>query len=380
MRAVRSVVAALVLLPTVTACVASGGDGSVATSACGSRIAVLGPLSGDSADLGGNIRAGAQLAFAAYHDEHPDCPVELVDFDSQGDPKQAPALAQQIVDDPRVIGVIGPGFSGEAEAALPILDQGGVTTITTSATRTALSERGWSTFHRLVGNDAAQGRAAGWYIDQVLDSTAVFVVDDDSAYGRGLADEVVAGLGPKVVQRATVASRSTDFGAVVSQIRSADADVVFYGGYYAEAGRLQRQLWAAGVRASFVAGDGVKADGFLRAAGPDAADGAVITCPCLPPERAAAAFPQRYRQMFGVEPGTNSAESYDAAQVFLAGVQAGHGDRTSMEAFVDGYRGPGVTTRIEWTPEGELADSSVSVWAFRVERGRFVAERPIPAS
>ncbi|MFV2083483.1 branched-chain amino acid ABC transporter substrate-binding protein [Micromonospora sp. LOL_021] len=372
--------AVLGLLTVLTGCVAAGGEQPAPASACGSRIAVLGPLSGDSADLGGNVRDGARLAFDQYRAEHPDCPVELVEFDSQGDPKQAPALAQQIVNDVRIIGVVGPGFSGEAEAALPILDQGGVATITTSATRTELSERGWSTFHRLVGNDAAQGRAAGRYIDQALGGTAVFVVDDGGAYGQGLADQVAARLGAKVVQRATVAAGATDFSAVVGQIRSADADVVFYGGYYAEAGRLRRQLRAADVAATFVAGDGAKADGFLREAGDDAETGVVITCPCLPPERAGAEFPQRYRERFGVEPGTNSAESYDAATVFLAGIQAGHGDRAAMAAFVDDYDGSGVTTRIAWTGTGELVASSVVVWAFRVQQGRFVAERSIPTS
>ncbi|WFE25235.1 branched-chain amino acid ABC transporter substrate-binding protein [Solwaraspora sp. WMMD791] len=380
MLTLRARTALLALVTVLAGCSATGDDEPSPVDACGSRIAVLGPLSGDSADFGGNIYDGARLAFDQYAAAHPDCPVDLVDFDSQGDPKQAPALAQRIVDDPRIVGVIGPGFSGEAEAALPILDQGGVTTITTSATRTELSARGWPTFHRLVGNDAAQGRAAGWYIDQVLGGTAVFVVDDGSAYGRGLADEVVDRLGAKVVQRATVAARATDFGAVVGQVRSADADVVFYGGYYAEAGRLLRQLRAGAVAATFVAGDGVKADGFLHAAGDAAADDVVITCPCLPPERAGEQFPQHYRDSFGREPGTNSAESYDAARVFLAGIRAGHGDRAGMEAFVDAYDGPGVTTRIAWTSSGELVSSSVSVWAFRVRQGLFVAERAIPAS
>ncbi|WP_326551223.1 branched-chain amino acid ABC transporter substrate-binding protein [Micromonospora sp. NBC_01813] len=380
MRATLGPIAVLALLPVVAGCVATGGDEASPAAVCGSRIAVLGPLSGDSADLGGYIYDGARLAFDQDRAEHPDCPVDLVDFDSQGDPKQAPVLAQRIVDDPRIVGVIGPGFSGEAEAALPILDQGGVTTITTSATRTELSERGWSTFHRLIGNDTAQGRAAGWYIDQVLDGAAVFVIDDGGAYGRGLADEVVDRLGAKVVQRATIAPRTTDFAAVVGQVRSAAADVVFYGGYYGEAGRLQRQLRSAGLTPTFVAGDAVKADGYFRTAGDYADADVVITCPCLPPERAGEEFPQRYRDAFGVEPGTNSAESYDAARVFLAGLRAGNSDRTSMEAFVDAYDAPGVATHIAWTKTGELVDSSVSVWAFRVERGLFVAERSIPAS
>jgi branched-chain amino acid transport system substrate-binding protein len=345
-----------------------------AGSPCGLRVAVLGPLSGDSADLGANIRAGADLAFRQYNADHVGCPAELVSYDSQGDPKQAPALAQQIVEDPAIVGVIGPAFSGEAEAALPILDQGGVTTITTSATRTVLSERGWDTFHRIIGNDDLQGRGAAWYIERTLMARSAFVVNDTGAYGRGLADTVVFHLGRKVVQRATILPRQTNFTALVGQISSAGADVVFFGGYYTEAGRLLRQMRDAGLTTTFVTGDGVKADGFVRIAGAPAAEGAVITCPCLPPEQAGAGFPQQYQAAVGRAPGTNSAEAYDAATVFLDGIQAGKSRRADMEAFVDAYDRPLVTTTVRWTPSGELVASSVTVWSFRVRAGQTVAE------
>lgn len=357
---------------------AGSGSFAAAHARCGLKIAVLGPLTGDSGDLGANIVSGAGLAILQYNERHPDCIAKLVDFDSQGDPKQAPALAQQIVADPQIVGVIGPAFSGESEAADPILDQGGVTTISTSATRTILSQRGWATFHRMVGNDAAQGPAAGRYIHDVLRAQRVFVIDDNSAYGRGLADEVAATLSGKVVQRAAVRPRQTDFTAVVSQVRSAAADVVFYGGYYAAAGSLLRELREARVNAAFVAGDGVKDDGFVRAAGVRAAEGAIITCACLPPEHAGRQFPQIYRSAFGREPGTNSAEAYDAATIFLTGIEAGSTRRADMEAFVDGYAVDGVTGRLGFTSNGELLASSVVVWAYRVHDGNLIVDQEIP--
>jgi branched-chain amino acid transport system substrate-binding protein len=367
----------VVVLLAPPGCVSSE-DVDPPAGSCGLKVAVLGPLTGHSADHGANIRAGAELAFRQYNAGHAACPAELVSFDSQGDPKQAPALAQQIVEDPRIVGVIGPAFSGEAEAALPILDQGRVTTITTSATRTNLSQRGWHSFHRLVGNDDIQGRGAAWYIERTLRAHSVFVINDTGAYGRGLADTVVFLLGKKVVHRATILPRQTDFSAVGRQISSAGADVVFFAGYYAEAGRLLRHIREMGMSTAFVAGDGVKADGFVRTAGARAAEGTVITCPCMPPEHAAAGFPQHYQAAFGRIAGTSSAEAYDAATIFLAGIQAGKSERPHMEAFVDAFDRRLVTTTVRWTPNGELVSSSVTIWAFRVRDGLTIAEQRIP--
>ncbi|MBV1850392.1 branched-chain amino acid ABC transporter substrate-binding protein [Catellatospora tritici] len=347
-------------------------------AACDRAVAVFGPLSGDSADLGGNIRSGAALAFAEYNQRHPDCQARLLDFDSQADPKQAPALAQRLVADPRIVGVIGPAFSGESEAAGPLLAQGGVPILTTSATRTNLSLRGWATFHRLLGNDAAQGPAAARYIDAVLRGRKVFVIDDGGAYGQGLADEVAATLSGRVVQRAVVAPRQLDFSAVVSQIHSAGADVVFYGGYYSGAGTLLHAMRQAGVKAVFVAGDGVKDAGFIRAAGVTAAQGAIITCACLPPERASGGFPERYRAAFGRDAATYSAEAYDAATILLSGLEAGHTDRDALERWVDAYTADGVTGRIQFTPQGELVDGAVVVWAYRVHDGLVTTDQQIP--
>jgi branched-chain amino acid transport system substrate-binding protein len=375
---ITTVLALLALVAPVSGCDSTAGSAAPPVRPCGLKIAVIGPLSGASADLGTNIRSGAALAVEQYNGRHPDCPVTLQDFDSQSDPKQATALAQQIVADPQIMGVIGPAFSGESAAALPLFDQGLVTIISPSATRTNLSQRGWSTFHRLLGNDASQGPAAARYIDTVLRARKAFVIDDTGAYGRGLADEVAATLSGRVVQRAAVPPRQVDFSSVVSQIRSAGADVVFYGGYYSSAGALLKAMRRAGLSATFVGGDGVKDPGFVRAAGVPAAEGAVITCACLPPERASRDFPVQYRAGLGKDAGTYSAEAYDAASIFLAGLEPGRTTRRDMEAFVDAYAHDGVTGRLQFTPQGELVDSAIVVWAYRVADGTVVADREIP--
>ncbi|WP_274534616.1 branched-chain amino acid ABC transporter substrate-binding protein [Micromonospora sp. CB01531] len=347
---------------------------------CGARIAFFGPLTGEAQNLGRNMNEGVLLAVEEHNAADPSCAVQLDDFDSQGDPKQAPELAQQIVADSAIVGVVGPAFSGESQAANPILSQGGVSIITPAATEPSLSTRGWSTFHRILGSDTAQGPAAGRYIRRTLQARKVFVIDDTSPYGRGLSDEVIKELGPLVVQSTSAQPNLIDLRGVVAEIASASPDVVFFGGYYHQAGRLLRELRAVGMSATFVSGDAVKDEEFLHIAGLAAAEGAVLTCPCQPPDKDPA-FVQRYRTRFGHEPGTNSAEAYDAATVFLRGIDAGHTRRADLERFVDDYSGPGVSATVQFTATGELVDTSVAVWAYRVDGGRIVADHsPIPSS
>ncbi|MGY0236371.1 branched-chain amino acid ABC transporter substrate-binding protein [Longispora urticae] len=345
---------------------------------CGKQIAVFGPLSGVSENLGRNVREGVELAIEQHNAAHRTCTVQVATFDSQGDPKQAPALAQRVVANQEIIGVVGPVFSGESQAAVPLLDQGQVVTISTSATETSLTGHGWRTFHRLLGSDAQQGPAIGRYIEKVLDAEKVFVIDDTGAYGHGLAAQVMEVLGHHVVRSATVRSKQLDFSEVVAQIVAAKPDTIFYGGYYDEAGKLLRQAREAGVTATFVAGDGVKDEGFLQRAGPAAAEGAVITCPCHPPETAGGRFFTEYRDRFGRAPVTYSAEAYDAATIFLRGLVAGHTTRPDMVAYVNAYSGTGVTGDIRFTETGELVGSAGKVWAYRVRAGAIVTDRLIP--
>jgi branched-chain amino acid transport system substrate-binding protein len=373
-----TLVAAVLLL---SGCVANATNAAIVTAdPCHAKIAYLGPLSGLSADLGLYIHEGAQLAIEQYNAKHPGCTVRLADYDSQGDQKQAPTRAQEIVADRQIVGVIGPTFSGESESADPLLNQGGVATITSSATETQLGSRGWPVFHRIIGNDSFQGLAAGRYIEDVLHARKVFVVDDTEAYGHGLATEVEAVLGDRVVQSATVLPAQADFGTVVGQIRATGADVFFFGGYYIQAGALLRQARRAGVTATFVSGDASKDEGFLNEAGPALAEGTVLTCACRPPEGSGERFADRYLVRFGRPPGTYSAEAYDAATIFLSGIAAGRLSRPAMQAYVSAYQGTGVTGPIRFTANGELENSLVKVWAYRVHDGAIAAGHTIPNS
>ncbi|HEX6755393.1 MAG TPA: branched-chain amino acid ABC transporter substrate-binding protein, partial [Mycobacteriales bacterium] len=168
----------------------AGGGGGGTNAACGKSIGFFGALTGSAANLGINIKDGAKLAVDQYNTANPNCKVTLKEFDSEGSEDKAPAIATQVINDASVIGVVGPAFSGETDATGDAFNEAGLPTISASATRPSLADQGWKTFHRILGNDASQGPSAGRYIKNTLKATKVFVIDDSSAYGTGLADEV----------------------------------------------------------------------------------------------------------------------------------------------------------------------------------------------
>lgn len=373
-KAWRAAAAALAAGLVLSACGTTDettGDG--AQAACDLKIGFFGALTGPVAALGQNIKKGAELAIKQYNEENADCQVKLVDFDSQGSPDQAPQLAKAAIDDAAVVGVVGPAFSGESAAAGPLFAEAGLPTITPSATNPALSENGWDTFHRMLGNDATQGPAASEYISEVLNAEKVFVMDDASEYGKGLADIIKEELGDDVVGEDTIQVGQTDFSASVTKVKSSGAEALFFGGYYAEAGLIISQLRDAGWQGDFVVGDGVKDQAYVDAA-KSAAEGSIITCPCVPPEQAQEFF-DAHEAEYGDPPGTYAAEGYDAATVFLDGIADGSADRESMLEFVNDYDEPGVTKQITFNDEGE--PSEVTVWAYKVENGEIVADQEI---
>jgi len=348
---------------------ASGGGGE---AACDVSLAFFGPQTGPAAGLGAPIIDGAQLAIDEYNADA-ECEVGFEKIDSQGSPDQAPSLATEAAGNEAIIGIVGPAFSGESAAAGPIFAEAGLPTITPSGTGTSLSENGWDTFHRALGNDNAQGPAAATYIQDTLQAKSVFVIDDASEYGKGLADIVKDDLGNLVVGEDTIQVGETDFSATVTAVNSSKADTVFFGGYYAEGTLIIAQLRDRGFDGNFVVGDGVKDPSFIEEA---AAEGSIITCPCIPAtEPAVADFAEAFEAEFGGPPGTYAAEAYDSANIFLDGIAEGIDNREDMLTFVNEYDEAGVTKQLSFDEKGEVED--IHVYAYNVKGGEVVPDQEI---
>ncbi|MGH8902106.1 MAG: branched-chain amino acid ABC transporter substrate-binding protein [Egibacteraceae bacterium] len=364
----RTVALACALMLLAAACVQDGDGraGGEAVGGCppgGVAVGFFGALSGQDAQLGINLHNGVRLAIDQYNANRPPCRVESVEFDSQGSETQAPGLAQEAIQNQRVVAIVGPAYSAESKNANPIFNEAGMPLVTI-ATNAALAQNGWTIFHRVVGNDRVQGSALARLIKERLLGKKVAVVDDKSEYGKGIADIVRDGLGGLVAFNDSIDVAGQDYSSTVNGVRSSAADVIFYGGYYAAAGRLLKQLRDAGVTATFVSDDAAKDPQLIQIAGQAAAEGVLLTCPCAPIEnvRDGERFRSAYEEAFQTEPGTYSAEGYDAANVILEAIKAGKTDRRSINDFLKTVDYQGITKRIAFDATGEVADQRIFVY------------------
>lgn len=349
---------------SLTACKTTTDSATGGSDCSGATLAFLGPTTGQYGSLGINTLDGAKLALDEYNKTNPKTKVTITPYDSQGDPDKAKPLAQQIVKDKCVIGLIGPEFSGESDSTGQTFADGGLVEVSGSATNPDLTKNGWKTFHRIIGTDAVQAPKAASYIKDTLHAKKVFILDDSSEYGKGLADGVKSALGSLVVGNDEGQQKQTDWSASVTQATSSGADVIFYGGYYPEAGLIVKQLKDGGFKGTFVSGDGTLDPGFIKAGG-EAANGAVITCPCL---WATGAWAKKYSDFNGQAPGTYSPEGYDVANVFLQGIAAGNTTRDAMLSWVDKYDADGLTKHIQFTSTGDI--TSQVVYAYDIKNGQ----------
>ena len=367
-------VAAIVL----TACGNDNKNKKASTKAGGPVIGFVGALTGDNANLGINIRDGIKLALDEAN-AGSGTKISMKEFDTAGDPAQATTVKDRFINDKSVLGIVGPAFSGETKAVLPALQEAGLVMISASATNAALptvvpSE---TVFHRVIADDALQASGVADYLATKLKPRSVAYVNDNTEYGKGLAVDAEKQASAKGVRTATVETldpKAQDFSATVNKVKASGADALFYGGYYAEAGRLKKQLADANVKATFISGDGSLDPGFVTAAGAAAAEGARLSCPCnLAFETSTGKlkeFYDRFKSKIGKEPGLYSPEAYDAANILIKGIQAGNTTRPALLKYVEDSVGTyaGVSKTIEFESNGNL--KSREFFVFTVKNGK----------
>jgi branched-chain amino acid transport system substrate-binding protein len=371
----RRVIAALAVLAgalTLSACGAGGGaagsDGNTI------KIGFMGDLTGENSGLGQPPRNGAKLAFDQYNATNPVKKIEFIEYDSQGSPDQAVPLVTKAIQQDKIVGLIGPTFSGESKAADPVLEQAGIPNISASATNPGLARNGWKYFHRVLPDDAAQGPAVADFLVAAKNPRKAFVISDDQEYSVGLAEAVNTELRAKGVNvaRDQFSQQASDYSSSVAKIKADNPDVIFYGGYYAQAGRLLKQIRDAGLTAPFATGDGSLDQGLIRGAGQRAAEGALISCPCAVPgpnaQGALRTFYNDYKAKFNVEPAVYSTEGYDAATAYIKAVRAGNTTPEAINRYLATLSFPGVAKPTRFQPNGNVANSDIFVYV--VHSGR----------
>lgn len=236
------------------------------------KIGVAGPFTGPNAAFGDQLWIGATAAAKAINDAGGVDGKELVlvKADDACEPKQAVAVANRLVDQDKVAAVLGHFCSSSTLPASEIYDNADIISMATGSTHPDVTERGLETMTRICGRDDQQATVIGDFIANTLGAKRIAVVHDKDTYGRGLAEatrDVAKTHGTETVLFDGVNRGERDYNALVTKIRGENVDAVFFGGLYAEAGTLVRQIREQGLEMPYVSDDGIVDPAFVTAAG-----------------------------------------------------------------------------------------------------------------
>ena len=338
-------------LAIVTAVALAFGVASVSTANAAPiqiSLAFQGPLTGTDAQTGQDEILGAKTAIQIFNDSQKKYKVTLVAVDDQGEGAVAGRVAPGVAANKKIIGVVGPAYSGASIASFPSYKRGKLTMVSPSATRPTLtdansSDNGFPYFHRVVGNDSLQGPAiVRWAIKGVTDPK-VFVIDDQTPYGTGLRDAANDYITAQKVTKVgsdSVAQKTSDYSATVAKIKSSGANIVIYTGYYPDGGALAKALNDSSWKGQFIGGDGVLNSAYIDVAGKAAAEGTKFTAPAVPFETVASAAQKsaftKATKLASAAGHVYVTETFNAANVFLQCIAKGNVTRDKIQSCVSG--------------------------------------------
>ncbi|MHB0991966.1 MAG: branched-chain amino acid ABC transporter substrate-binding protein [Burkholderiales bacterium] len=334
------------------------------------KIGSASPLTGPQAHLGKDNANGAQLAVDEINAKGlilggKKMHLELLVEDDQADPKTATMVAQKLTDDD-VAGVIGHLNSGATIPASKIYYDAEIPQISPSATAVTYTMQGFNTAFRVMSNDRQQGQALGQFAVKELGAKRIAIIDDRSAYGQGLADEVekaVKAAGGTVVAREYTTDKATDFMAILTSIKAHAPQVIFFGGMDPQAAPLARQMHELGLKAQLLGGDGMETPLFIKLAGRDA-EGAIASTPGLPitDMPGGLTFKKKFNARYG-DIQNYAPYAYDAVYVLVEAMkraQSADPEKYLAELPKTDYRG--VTGHIRFDRNGDLANTAITLY------------------
>ena len=303
-------------------------------------IATVGPMTGSNAAFGLQMKAGAEQAVIDINKKGGVLgkQLKLEVGDDACDPKQAVSVANQMASR-KVVFVAGHYCSGSSIPASKVYGDEGILQISPASTNPKYTDEGsWNTF-RVCGRDDQQGAVAGKFLATKYKGKKIAVLHDNSAYGKGLADETLKGLkangGTEALYTAYTPGER-DYSAIVSRMKQAGIEVIYIGGYHTETGLIVRQAKEQGMNVTVLGGDSLVTPEFWQIAGP-AGGGTLMTFPADPRKRATAKAVVAEFKAKKIDPEGYTLYTYAAIQTWAAGVaKAGSTDPKKVAAALHG--------------------------------------------
>ncbi len=350
------------------------------------KIVGAAPLTGDQAASNIPIRNGVVLAVeeAAQRFAKLGVKLEYMNADDQGSETVGVSVAQRVAADEHVLGVVGHVNSSVSLRAMQVYARSNLLMISAASTNPAITTQGLTNVARVCGRDDVQGPIAAQFVRDELGLRRVFIVNEGTEYGRGLANAFRAravAIGLNVVGFVTNPDTSLTAAKplepafwqnLAQQIKLYQPQAVYYGGVDPQGGALVKALSAAGYGGSIIAPDGIDTDHFVKLAGP-AAKGVYYTSTAgllsLLPN--ATGFIKRFQARFKTAPESYSAYAYDAANVVVEAILSAYktGNKIPTRAAVSkaakGTEISGVTGRIGFTAGGDRRIADYFVLQFK---------------
>lgn len=282
------------------------------------KLGVAGPITGPNAAFGAQLQRGVEQAVEDINAAGGILgqKIAVAVGDDVSDPKQGVSVANKFAADGVKL-VVGHFNSGVTMPASEVYAENGMLMVSPSATNPKITERGlWNVF-RTCGRDDQQGVVAGGYILKAFAGRKVAVIHDKTTYGQGLADEtrkVFNAGGLKEVMYEGVNTGEKDFSALVSKLKAAQVDLMYWGGLHTELGLIIRQMRDAGMKTVAMGADGITSDEFATVGGPGV-EGTLMTFPPDPRNRPEAAAIVKRFEAKNFNPEAYTLYSYSAVQI-----------------------------------------------------------------
>ena len=282
-------------------------------------IATAGPMTGQYASFGKQMKVGAQMAVRDINAAGGVLgqKLKLLVEDDACDPKQAVAIANKVAG-AGVVFMAGHFCSGSSIPASKVYEEEGIVQISPASTNPKLTDEGGPNILRVCGRDDQQGKTAADYIVKHFKNRKIAILHDKTAYGKGLADQTKASmlkLGKKPDIYEAITAGEKDYSALVTKLKQAQIDYIYLGGYHTEAGLIIRQMRAQGMKTVLIGGDALVTSEFWSITG-DAGEGTMMTF-SPDPRKNPIALPlvKRFRTA-GIEPEGYVLYTYAAIQVW----------------------------------------------------------------
>ena len=321
-------------------------------------IATAGPMTGQYASFGAQMKAGAEQAVADINAKGGVLgqKLQLEIGDDACDPKQAVAVANQMVNKGVAL-MAGHFCSGSSIPASAVYNEEGIVQISPASTNPKLTDQGLDNVFRTCGRDDQQGQVAGAFLAGKFKGKNIAIVHDKTAYGKGLADETrkymnQAGQKEKLYEAYTAGEK--DYSALVSKLKQAGIDVLYVGGYHTEAGLMARQMRDQGMKTLLMSGDALVTDEYWAITGA-AGEGTLMTFSPDPRKNPVAAPVVEAFRKKGIEPEGYVLYTYGAIQAWAQAVEkAGTTDTEEVIAALHSNQFDTVLGKIGFDGKGDV--------------------------